>query len=126
MSKKLAAIAVLALGMFIAVPGVANAHVPSAVTIHTEDEAPDLSATPEAVAYSSDEDGATDDTVGSVDDVDPQIMESGVGVEERMLTTATPEAEQNSGSAALIAGIAAAVVVFGAGSFFIFRARKKA
>lgn len=125
MSKKLAAIAVLALGMFVAAPGVANAHVPSAVTIHTEDEAPDLTATPEAVAYSSDEDGAADDTAGSTDDVDPQITESGVGIEEKMLTTSTPEAEQNSGNTALIAGVAAAVVAFGAGSFFILRARKR-
>ena len=129
MSKKLAAIAVLALGMFIAAPMAANAQIPSGVVIHTEDEAPDATVTseevtdPEAVAYSTEDDGTVDDTVGSVDGVDPEIMQSGVGVEDRMLTTT--EAPQNTNNTALIAGVTAGVLVLGAGSFFILRARKK-
>jgi hypothetical protein len=133
MSKKLAAIAVLAFGMFIAAPLAANAQIPAGVTIHTEDEAPDatvstddVNAVPDAVAYSTEVDGNADDTEGSTDDVDPQIMESGVTIEDKMLTTAgAPEAESALSTGAIVAIAAGAAAVLGVGGFLVVRARKK-
>jgi LPXTG-motif cell wall-anchored protein len=133
MSKKLVAIAVLALGMFIAAPLAANAQIPTGATFYTEDEAPDATVTseevtdPEPVAYSTEEDTPVDDVVGSTDDIDPQIMESGVTIEDKMLTTAgAPEAESGLGTGAIVAMSAGLVALLGAGGFFFVRARKKA
>lgn len=133
MSKKLAAIAVLALGMFIAAPVAAHAHVATGVTVYTEDEAPDATVTseevtdPEAVAYSTEEDGVVDDTVGGTDEIDPRIMESGVTVDDKMLTTtAAPEAQTGLSTAAVVAIAGGAALALGAGGFFFARSRKKA